>query len=89
MASCTSWTSVIALTVTVALTPCSDDPQRAPAGFSPARALVRQQGRIARCNTVHSLTLPADVMHHYGLRADEDTGVISCTLQLSNYGTCP
>lgn len=72
---------------TVILAGCGDSTQRSPAGFAPARAIFRDQGRIARCNTVHSLTLlPLGVIRRYGLHADDETGVISCSLQLLSNG---
>jgi hypothetical protein len=76
----------VLLCTTVILAGCGDSAQRSPPGFAPARAIVRDHGRIARCNTVHSLTLPGGVIRRYGLHADDETGVISCSLQLSSNG---
>jgi hypothetical protein len=61
--------TVLLCVATVSLVACGDGAGRAAAGFSPARAIVREQGRIARCNTVHSQTLAAAVMRRYGLNA--------------------
>lgn len=60
---------------------CSRSPSGAPTGFSPASKVVRIDDRIARCNTIHSLSLPAAVLGRYGIAADADTAVISCSLQ--------
>jgi hypothetical protein len=35
---------------------------------------------------VHSLTLPGAVISRYGMHADDETGVISCSLQLLSNG---
>lgn len=87
MANCScKLAGVVLLSATVTVVGCGDGAQRAPAGFSPERAIVRDQGRIARCNTVHSLTLPAAVLRRYGLNAGDETGVISCSLQLLSNG---
>lgn len=80
------WAGAVAMGAALMLAGCGERGQPSPAGFSPARAVVREQGRIARCNTVHSLTLPASVMSRYGLHAGDDTGVISCSLQLLSNG---
>lgn len=53
----------------------------APTGFAPSSETVRSNERIARCNTVHSLTLPTSIVERYGVQANEDTAVISCSLQ--------
>lgn len=50
--------------------------------FAPTREIVRADDRIARCNTVHSLRLPEETRSRYGFPADENTGVISCSLQI-------
>lgn len=59
-----------------------------PHGFEPASVVVREDSRVARCNTVHSLTLPAQIRERYSVPADESTAVISCSLQ-SEDGTPP
>jgi hypothetical protein len=88
VASCSfKWAGAFALGATLTLVGCGEGAQRSPAGFSPARAVIREDGRIARCNTVHSLTLPESVIGRYGLHAGDDTGVISCSLQLLSNGT--
>lgn len=58
----------------------------APAGFAPASETVRENARIARCNTVHSLTLPTSIVERYGVQANDETGVISCSLQVDHGG---
>ena len=65
-----------------------DSPDRAPAGFSPAQVTVREHDHIARCNTVHSLTVPASLSHRYGIAPDENTAVITCALQVAT-GAAP
>jgi hypothetical protein len=80
---------VALLSSTLATGACGDSRDSGgskPAGFAPTRAVVSERGRIARCNTVHSLTLPWTVIRRYGLHADEATGVISCSLQLHSNG---
>lgn len=62
--------------------PGCDSPDRAPAGFAPAQAAVREDSHIARCNTVHSLSVPASLIHGYGITPDENTVVITCALQV-------
>lgn len=39
--------------------------------------------RIARCNTVHSLTAPRTVLERYGLTGDYETGILTCSLQMT------
>jgi hypothetical protein len=75
---------VAAATVTTLLAAvgCSREKESSPAGFEPTRAESRSDGRIARCNTVHSLTLPQEVLHRYDLVAGENTAVLSCSLQM-------
>ena len=80
------WAGAVAIGAALTLAGCDERGQPSPAGFSPARAVIREQGRIARCNTVHSLTLPASIMSRYGLHAGDETGVISCSLQLLTNG---
>jgi hypothetical protein len=53
-----------------------------PPGFSPTRAQVVTDDRIARCNTVHSQTLPQAVRNRYGIEPSDDTAVIACSLQI-------
>jgi hypothetical protein len=55
-----------------------------PRGFEPASAVARGPDRVARCNTVHSLTLPASIRQRYGVQPDEGTALISCSLQLES-----
>lgn len=80
------WAHAALLSGALAVAACGDGGERAPAGFAPARAIVRAHGRIARCNTVHSLTLPWAVISRYGLHADDETGIISCSLQVHTSG---
>jgi len=68
----------------LALASCSREGERSPAGFEPTRAERRFDGHVARCNTVHSLTLPQAVLDRYELAAGEDTAVLSCSLQVIN-----
>lgn len=58
----------------------------APQGFAPAAAIVRADERTARCNTVHSLTLPNSIVHRYSIAANDGTAVISCSLQADAAG---
>jgi len=76
------WAGAALASAMAVLSGCDHDARRSPAGFSPAHAMVRAHGRIARCNTVHSLTLPSAVIQRYGLHAADETGIISCSLQL-------
>lgn len=50
--------------------------------FAPTQEVVRADERIARCNTVHSLRLPQAIRDRYDFPADENTAVISCSLQI-------
>ena len=82
--------AVMACMLTSLLACSSDEGQpaglaapHAPVGFSPTSATVRENERIARCNTVHSLTLPNAIVERYNVNAQDETGVISCSLQSS------
>jgi hypothetical protein len=68
----------------LAVVGCSREEYRTPAGFEPTRVEVRSEERVARCNTVHSLTLPEAVLRRYGLASGEDTAVLSCSLQTTD-----
>jgi hypothetical protein len=61
---------------------CGPEPERKPPGFEPTGVQERYGGHIARCNTVHSLTLPQSVLREYGVAADVNTAVLSCSLQV-------
>lgn len=63
---------------------CSPDSARKPAAFEPVRVQVSSGDRIARCNTVHSQTLPAEVVRRYELSTGEDLAFISCSLQIAS-----
>lgn len=65
------------------LTGCQKNAERKPAKFEPQRTQKEAQNRIARCNTVHTLTLPATVLDRYGIPAGDDTAVLSCSLQVA------
>ena len=78
------------LTTVVSLSACErSDPGAAigvPASFAPTSKVVQANGRTARCNTVHSLTLPAPMVEKLNLNVDADTAVISCSLQVIEDG---
>ena len=57
-----------------------------PASFSPAGKVVRANGRVPRCNTVHYMTLPRRVVDRLNLTVDPETAVISCSLQVVENG---
>lgn len=57
-----------------------------PASFSPAEQVVRMEDRIARCNTVHSFTLPSRVADRLDLSVGPNTAVVSCALQANRDG---
>lgn len=59
----------------------TDDTSEVPANFSPAFATANADGRTARCNTAHSLALPAEILARLDVRADSRTAVIVCSLQ--------
>jgi Domain of unknown function (DUF4426) len=61
-------------------------PPNAPTGFSPAASVEKADDRIARCNTVHSLTLPTRVIERYDMSAADDVAVLSCSLQIEAGG---
>lgn len=77
---------LFAVVLTVAALSACDSRDRAPPGFSPTRETLREAGHIARCNTVHSLTLPVSVMHRYGIEPDRNKAVLSCSLQVVTDG---
>ena len=72
------WSICIVMLVVSA---CSPEGSRKPAAFEPVTAQVSLGERIARCNTVHSLTLPHEVVARYSLSTGEDLAFISCSLQ--------
>lgn len=72
-----SWVFALML----AMAACAPDDARKPAAFEPVRAQVSLGERIARCNTVHSQTLPEEVVRRYNLSVGEDLAFISCSLQ--------
>lgn len=61
--------------------PESETPIGVPASFAPTEEVVQANGRTARCNTVHSLTLPQRMIDRLNLAVGADTAVISCSLQ--------
>ena len=67
--------------VVFATAACSPESARKPAAFEPVRTQLVLGDRIARCNTVHSLTLPGEIVRRYELSAGEDLAFISCSLQ--------
>ena len=71
-----------AVTMLLATAGCSRE--AGPAAFEPTQVKLRFDERIARCNTVHSLTLPQAVLRRYDLVADEDTAELSCSLQMAD-----
>lgn len=71
----------ILLTAMLAIVGCSQSDERS--AFEPARTHVMLGDRIARCNTVHSLTLPQEVVQRYELSTGEDLAFISCSLQMA------
>lgn len=50
--------------------------------FNSTQEVIRTEDRVVRCNTVHSLRLPEETRDRYGFPANENTAVISCSLQL-------
>lgn len=66
--------------------PGTTTPIGAPSSFAPVQKVVRGDGRIARCNTVHSSTLPAQMIERLNLDVGPDTAVISCALQATENG---
>lgn len=66
--------------------PGSQAPMGAPASFSPAQQVVRDDGRVAHCNTVHSFTLPTRMVEKLDVSVGPDTAVISCVLQAVENG---
>lgn len=62
---------------------CAPESTRKPAAFEPVREQLLSGDRIARCNTVHSLTLPPEILQRYELSAGEDLAFISCSLQIA------
>jgi Domain of unknown function (DUF4426) len=75
---------LLAMSFAAAVAACA--PPHVPPGFGPAGAESREGRHIARCNTVHSLTLPKQIIQRYGLEANENTAIISCELQLQDAG---
>lgn len=63
---------------------CGPEQERKPAAFEPTRVQVNADDHIARCNTVHSLTLPQAVLRSYGFEADADRAILSCSLQVTD-----
>ena len=80
------------VTSAVFLAACGPDssgtnaPIGAPSSFAPAQKVVRTDNRTARCNTVHSFTLPAQTIEKLNLSVGPDTAVISCALQATENG---
>lgn len=66
--------------------PGTQAPIGAPASFAPAEQVVRDEGRIARCNTVHSFSLPTRMVEKLNVNAGPETAVISCVLQAVENG---
>lgn len=62
---------------------CAPESTRKPAAFEAVREQLVAGDRIARCNTVHSLTLPAEIVQRYELSTGEDLAFISCSLQVA------
>jgi hypothetical protein len=85
--------AVIAVVVSSLLGACDFDASRQagtpdkPRGFESSSGIVRDQGHLARCNTVHSLTLPREIQQRYRVKAHDDTAVISCSLQVESVGS--
>jgi hypothetical protein len=77
-----SWIFGVMLAMT-ACAPDDGDDARKPAKFEAAKAQVSLGARIARCNTVHSETLPEEVVRRYNLSVGEDLAFISCSLQIA------
>lgn len=66
--------------------PGGDAPMGMPASFAPTSEVVQANGRTAQCNTVHSLTLPEQMIEKLSVNVDPDTAVISCSLQVIDDG---
>ena len=73
--------SLFSLAAALCITGCSQDGR--PPAFEPVRTHVASGDRIARCNTVHSLTVPQEVIRRYELSTSEDLAFISCSLQMA------